>query len=165
VPQIGKNSDRVSKLLQEWTWTGVAIIVGATIVLTSVLTDFDFVRINFRVLEGIQKHSVDDIVVGIALVFVGLMVDMSKRKKRVEMAEQRLRVLKATMRTVQDVVNNLLNKMQLFRMEAEGVLPETTLKEMDDAIHEAAAQIRALGNVDEVIEKQMASGVGIHHGS
>jgi hypothetical protein len=165
MPHTSKNSSAASKLLQEWTWTGIAAIVGATLVLTSVLTNFDFVRINFRVLERIQKHSVDDIVVGIALVSVGFIVDLSnrRRRRRVETAEQRLRVLKATMRTVQDIMNNLLNNMQLFRLDAEGVLPDTTLKEMDEAIDRAATKIRALGNLDAVIEKPMASGVGVHY--
>jgi hypothetical protein len=40
-----------------------------------------------------------------------------------------------------------------------------TLKEMDEAIDQAATLIRALGNLDGVVEKPMASGVGIHYGS
>jgi hypothetical protein len=44
-------------------------------------------------------------------------------------------------------------------------LPNTPLKEMDEAIDQAATQIRALGNLDWVVEKPMVSGVGIHYGS
>jgi hypothetical protein len=44
--------------------------------------------------------------------------------------------------------------MQLFRMEAEGVLPNTTQKEMDEAIDQAATQIQALGNLDAVVESR-----------
>jgi hypothetical protein len=124
----------------------------------AVVTDFDLVKVNLAFLEGIKKRSVDDIVVAVALIFVGITIDMSKRRGRrqAEIKEQRLRVLKATMRTVQDIVNNFLSNVQLFRMGAEGALPEEILKQFDGIVEEAAKQIRALGNVDEVNEKRMA---------
>jgi hypothetical protein len=133
----------------------------------AVLTDFDLVKLNPAFLERIDKRSADDIVLGVAIIFVGLAVDLSNRRRRrqTELAAQRLRVLKATMRTVQDIVNNLLNNIQLFRMDAEGALPEETLKQLDAVVEEAASQIRALGNLDEVKEKQMALGVGIDYTS
>ena len=133
----------------------------------AVLTDFDLVKLNPAFLERIDKRSADDIVVGVAIIFVGLAVDLSnrRRQRQTELAVQRLRVLKATMRTVQDIVNNLLNNIQLFRMDAEGALPEETLKQLDAVVEEAASQIRALGNLDEVKEKQMALGVGIDYTS
>ena len=51
-----------------------------------------------------------------------------------EIQLQRLRVFKATMRTVQDIVNNLLNSLQLVHLEAEGQLPAEmlTLVDQDD---------------------------------
>jgi hypothetical protein len=62
---------------------------------------------------------------------------------------------------------NLLNNMQLSRMEAEGALPNTTLtlKEMDEAIDQAATQIRALGMCRRGSRKTDRVGVGTHYGS
>ena len=59
------------------------------------------------------------------------------------LAEERLRILNATMRTVQDIVNNLLNNIQFFRTEAEGVSPEEALNHLDVVIEQAAKQIRS----------------------
>lgn len=78
--------------------------------------------------------------------------------------DERLRTPNATKRTVQGIVNNLLN-IQFFRTEAEGVLPEETLNELDVVTEQAAKQIRVRGNLDEVREKQMMSGVGIDYAS
>ena len=167
MPSTQKNSNTISRLLRAWSATAIASILGIGLVLMAVLTDFDLVKLNPAFLERIDKRSADDIVLGVAIIFVGLAVDLSNRRRRrqTELAAQRLRVLKATMRTVQDIVNNLLNNIQLFRMDAEGALPEETLKQLDAVVEEAASQIRALGNLDEVKEKQMALGVGIDYTS
>ena len=62
-----------------------------------------------------------------------------------------------TMRTVQDIVNNGLNQLQLLRIEAEGVVPDDTLTLFDQTIRDTTAQLTALGNMDAYAEKFMAS--------
>jgi hypothetical protein len=49
--------------------------------------------------------------------------DAELKRLNDEIHLQRLRVFKATMRTVQDIVNNLLNGLQLVHLEAEGHMP------------------------------------------
>jgi PAS domain S-box-containing protein len=82
-----------------------------------------------------------------------------------EIQLQRLRVFKATMRTVQDIVNNLLNSLRLAHLEAEGQLPPEMLMVVDRMIEEAAAKLKALGDLETVQEKEMAVGPGIDYPS
>ena len=91
---------------------------------------------------------------------------LNKRQKEhyIELQEQRLRVLRATMSTVQDIVNNFLNNLSLFRLEAEdrGALSENSLQTMDALIQETSAKLNALGEPQGTPEKPMAGGlVGI----
>jgi hypothetical protein len=169
MPSIDKNSDTAFGPLREWAATGVAVILGVALVLAASLTNFDFIKLNLKILDRIEKYQVDDILVGFALLFAGVTVDRwlsnQRKRRRMEMAQERLKVLHATMRTVQDIVSNLLNNIQFVWMEAEGALPEETLKQLDRAIEQAERKIRALGNLDEVKGKQMASGVGIDYAS
>jgi len=44
------------------------------------------------------------------------------------------------MRTVQDIVNNNLNQLQLLRMEADGHVPDETLRLFDESIQDTATQ-------------------------
>ena len=80
-----------------------------------------------------------------------------------EIEIQRLRVFKATMRTVQDIVNNLLNGLQLVHLEAEGQLPPELLMIIDRLVKEAALKLQALGNIETLNEKEMATGPGIDY--
>ena len=56
-----------------------------------------------------------------------------RREEAKRQAEQ-LRVVHVTMRTVQDIVNNCLNQIQLLRLDAEGLVPEESLVLFDEAI-------------------------------
>jgi len=85
------------------------------------------------------------------------------RRLNDEIQLQRLRVFKATMRTVQDIVNNLLNGFQLVQIAAEGQLPAEMLTLIDQMIQEASVKLKALGDLETVKEKEMAVGPGIEY--
>lgn len=94
----------------------------------------------------------------------------SRRKAEAELKRlhdeiqlQRMRVFKATMRTVQEIVNNLLQTLQLVHLEAEAELPPDMLTVVNGMIQEAAVKLKALGDLETVTEKQMAIGLGIEY--
>jgi PAS domain S-box-containing protein len=80
-----------------------------------------------------------------------------------EIQHQRMRIFKATIRTVQDIVNNLLNSFLLVRLEGEGHLPAGLLALVDQIVHEAGAKLKTLGDLEAVNEKEMAIGTGIDY--
>jgi PAS domain S-box-containing protein len=85
------------------------------------------------------------------------------RRLNAEIQRQRLRVFKATMTTVHDIVNNFLNSLQLIRMEAEGRLPAELLTLFDGMIVQAAMELRTLGDLETIKEKEMEIGTGIDY--
>ena len=104
-------------------------------------------------------------------IFTGVLRDITSRKKveaefkrlHDEIQLQRLRVFKATMRTVQNIVNNLLNGMQLVHLEAEGHVAPEVLAVVDRTIQEAAVKLKALAELETVTEKEMSLGLGIDY--
>jgi hypothetical protein len=84
-----------------------------------------------------------------------------QRAHEAQLLEEQLRVVRVTMRTVQDIVNNGLNSLQLLRLEAEACVPPDRLAAFDAIIQDIAAQLKALGNVEVFEEKRMASGPGL----
>ena len=97
-------------------------------------------------------------------IFTGVLRDITARKRAIdEIQLQRLRVFKATIRTVQDIVNNLLSSLQLVHLEAENQLPPEMLALVDRIVEEAAAKLKALGDLETVKEKEMAMGLGIDY--
>ncbi len=89
------------------------------------------------------------------------------RRRELQVSQERLRVLKATMRTVQDIVNNFLQSMRyvVVVMEEREAMDPETLTLMESAIQETATKLKKLGDLDSTPEKQMAGGVGIDYES
>lgn len=97
--------------------------------------------------------------------------DVTSRKKaeaeiirlQDEMQFQRLRVFKATMRTVQEIVNDLLNSLHFVHLEGESELPAGMLTLIDRVIQEASMKLKTLGDLETVREKEMVMGLGIDY--
>ncbi|NNK84243.1 MAG: hypothetical protein HKO91_01670 [Desulfobacterales bacterium] len=68
--------------------------------------------------------------------------------KKLEVSKQRLKVLRATMRTVLDIVNNFLNNVQYFkfRAEQENALPRELLEELESGIRDTGKIKKAWGS-------------------
>lgn len=102
---------------------------------------------------------------------VGISQDITERKRHDaglqrlsnEIQLQRLRAFKATMRTVQDIVNNLLNGFQLVHLDAEGQQHIEMRMLVDQTIQEAAVKLKALGDLETVTEREVAIGLGIDY--
>jgi PAS domain S-box-containing protein len=102
---------------------------------------------------------------------LGVFEDITERKRAEaehehfndEIQLQRLRVFKATVRTVQDIVNNLLNGLQLAHLEGEAQERGEAQALVDQVIQEAAVKLRLLGDLEMVKEKETAMGLGIDY--
>jgi PAS domain S-box-containing protein len=105
--------------------------------------------------------------------FTGILRDLTDRKEaeaqrrrhREEVEAERLRVFRATMTTVHDIVNNFLQNMQMVRLEADGRLPDATIALFDSLIQDAARELRVLANLQTIREKDMEIGTGIDYSS
>ena len=102
---------------------------------------------------------------------LGIFEDITDRKRAEEELRhhndeiqlQRLRVFKATMRTVQDIVNNLLNGLQLVHLEAEAAPPAEMQTLVGQVIQDAAVKLKSLGDLETIKEKEMDIGLGIDY--
>ena len=87
-----------------------------------------------------------------------------ERRHALQLQAEQLRVVQVTMRTVQDIVNNCLNQLMLLRLDAEAHVSAESLAVFDQAIKDAAAQLKALADLEAYAEKQMEMGVALDVG-
>jgi hypothetical protein len=150
-------------------FTFAAAVFALIVVLAALIGDINLIEIPVSVINRIALHEVDEIVMAFLLVVVALVVDnirAARQQKReagrqAERQTEQLRVVHVTMRTVQDIVNNCLNQLQLLRLDAEGLVPEESLELFDKAIQEASSKLKALGDLEVFVEKHMAVGSGL----
>lgn len=150
--------------LQHFKNTIVAGTVGVVIVAYAFIFHKDVFDFLVIILEYLENYEVDEILIAGVLILIGLAVDLSRirreREHTIELQDQRLKVLRATVRTVQDIVNNFLNNLLLFRLEAEEnhALSNSSLQLMDSLIAETGAKLNALADLDATREIPMAGG-------
>jgi len=96
--------------------------------------------------------------------FVGRMVARQRSHEQQLSAEQ-LRVLRMTMRTVQDIVGNALMSLYMFRVEAEPSVSHQSLALFDHIIADTAERLKKIGDLEIVAEIRMSTGMGIEYQS
>jgi PAS domain S-box-containing protein len=133
------------------------------------VTEFRVVLPNGAV-HWIQAHGrvvCDD--EGRPLRVIGVNTDITGRKsvearfRDAQLQLTRLNVLRATMRTVQDIVSNALTSLQFMRIEAEPCISRQSLNLFDQIVEDTAAKLKALGDLQDVVQTEMAIGQGIDY--
>ncbi|AWM39086.1 hypothetical protein GobsT_26420 [Gemmata obscuriglobus] len=158
--------------LQWFPCTITAALVTAAGAVTVAATGVDIVHVEFFARDTSPVHKWDELVLALGLLVTGFAVDRAAavlrlrraaERDRLEAARQaeRVDVLRATMRTVQDIVNNFLAGVQWVAIEGEGVLAPETLKLLNASIWDTTAKIKALGDLERVDEEAMAIGNGV----
>jgi len=108
---------------------------------------------------------------GTPLRVLGVNTDITYRKSLEEQLREaqvhleRLRILKATMRTVQHIVTNALTSLHLFRTEAEPHVSSESLELFDRVIAETVAELTVLADLEHITETEMVMGTGIAYHS
>jgi PAS domain S-box-containing protein len=148
--------------LAHYVATGEGPLIGKLVKVTAMRSDGSEIPVELTITAILSDK---------ATIFTGVLRDITSREKvdaeikrlNDEIQLQRLRVFKATMRTVQDIVNNLLNGLQLVHLEAEDHVSAETLELVDRTIQEAAVKLKVLGDLETVTEKEMGLGLGIDY--
>jgi hypothetical protein len=146
------------------TIAGVLFAIGVTWAAT--VFDVNVINVDLRyIVSGIEQNELDEVAtVWVLAVVAGALEFRSRRRASTRLAVDQLRVLRTTMRTVQDIVGNSLNELQLLRFEAEGLVPAEALSTFDESIRRTMAQLAAVADLEAFAELPMACGPGLDLG-
>jgi len=155
------------KRLTKLRATLFALLLSGVIWLLAYAADIDIFEELVAFLTRLEKYEADEIFVTLILLLMGIAVDtfVMKREERrkLDIFNERLRVLHATMRTVQDIVGNFLNQLQLFRRQAAKckAFPPESGEAIDALVKETASKLKALGDLEDTPEKELYEGMTV----
>lgn len=146
-------------------FTSVAVVLVVIVLMAALIGDVNIIEAPLGLLDRIEQHEIDDILTAVLLLIAAFIVDQvvaaRRRRHEISLQTERLRVVKVTMRTVQDIVNNCLNQLQLLRFEAEGHVTQEALVVFDQSMRETAEKLKLLGDLQAYAENPMAAGMGL----
>jgi hypothetical protein len=154
--------------LRRFPYTSVTLALAIVVIVAGMLWHINVFQFPGLDIIGLEETEIAEAVIVVLMLIPAVFLDRVVNRQRAHEAQlqaEQLRVLRVTMRTVQDIVNNNLNELQVLRMEAEGCVPEETLAHFDRTIHDTAAKLTAVGNMDTFAEKPMESGSGLDVGT
>lgn len=153
------------RIIYGFKTTYVTALIGILIWLVTYFFNVEVFEHLVALLNKLEQHEADEIALSAFLISIGLVIDLfilkKNREKHITVQKHRLRVLKSTMTTVQEIVNNFLDNIQLFRMEAEekAALDPESVQLIDFAIFEIADKLRRIGDLESVPERRGPGGI------
>jgi len=156
-----------SRRYSRFKTTLLAALAGLFIWIVAFFTQTDLFDVLIHILDKFEEYEIDEILIALFLITIGLTVDLisirRRREKEIEIFKHRIQVLRVTVRTVQDLIGNFLNQLQLFRLTASGCsnFSEESLRELDELISNTANRLKVLGELEEIPEKELSHGVTI----
>ena len=153
------------ELLRRFKTTAIALVFSAFFYFASVLAEVDIFERVGETLSGFEIYEADKLLIAVLFVLCGFIIDMhmikSREEREMAIQEHRLRVLRATMNSVNDINNNFLNSLLLFRMEAEdkGALSYDSLALFDSLISDASEKLKRISRLEHTHEKDSGGGI------
>jgi hypothetical protein len=155
--------ERSMKFLRRFRVTLAALLLAFALIAAGRMLHLNV--INLESLQRIDRHSVDDVIVGLVLIILGVSIDSALARQRLAHEQEKLLVLKATMRTVQDIMNNFLASVQIYAAESEDYVTLETRKMLEERIRDAATKLQTLGNLASTPMREVAAGPVIDYES
>ena len=143
-------------LIRRFPYTSVALALALLVLGAAMFWHIDVFE-GLRVdIDGKQTETeIGDIIIPFLLVIPAFILDRvvaRRRAREAQLQAGQLRVLRVTIRTLQDIVNDSLSQLQLLRLQAKGHVPDDTLELFNQSIQDAAAQLTALANMEAFAE-------------
>jgi len=161
--------------IQQYKLTLISGLLGVASGFVARLWDYDVWEVVGGALSTFDKVAGHEALFAVFFMAIGFILDLNARRKRSrlsrKLSEERLRAMKTTMTTVQDIVNNALNALQIFRLEVEvnASLPQASIRQFDAIIFDTTKRLQAIEDTDVYIPRKIAAGFSglqepYHHG-
>lgn len=155
------------KNIISYKYTLLSLLLAVIFYIIVLLADLDIMDNIISFLTQFEKYEVDELLLAGFVFSMGIIIDVTKNKIKKEfelrLQTQRLQILKSTIRTMQDIINNLVVALQYFRVNAEDLkqLDNESLELIDSLIESTTDKVNALSNLENPEEKEIYSGLTI----
>lgn len=129
--------------ISEYKFTLIFGSVGFLMFLVAYLFNLDLFEKIIVLLEKLEKFEIDEIILSILILFVGLAIDTYRRLVRFKVQDAQRKVLIGVMINVNHVLRNFLNTLYYFKdiMLESNDIPDETVDKLDGIIEETQKEL------------------------
>ncbi len=157
---IKTRTEEARQKLSRYLVVGAILVIIIFVYLLSEIWRIDLIAHAENFARKIEFPRIHSWLLLLSSVLTAALADVLRinREEKLRQIERRY-TLEITMRTVQDIVGNFMNSIQLYRMKAEetGALDKASLAELDKMIYTTSDRINTLASLKYVAEKEISS--------
>ena len=112
-------------------------------------------------IHKLEAYELDEFIIPFFIFIIFVIFDMIQIQRSRHIEQEKIKIYKAMLNSAHHVLNNFLNQMQIFKMEAENTpdFNPDILKLYDKIMKGASIQIEALSSVDAINESSIIESI------
>ncbi len=132
------------------TWFG--ILFAFLVYILAHTLDLELFEKVLAFLHSFETYELDEFIIPAFIILICLNLDFSRQKREDMIDKERVKIYRAMLMSTHHVLNNFLNKMQLFKLRASRVpdFDKEIVDLYDASMQEAKAQIEALSAIKQI---------------
>ncbi len=140
----------------KFKYTIISLLLWLILYYISFRYNYDIFEEIILIIQNAENYEIDELILYGFIMISGISIDLIRELNKIKCQEkiqkQRLRTMHATLSTVQDIVGNSFNGLQLLKIKIDmGVaLTNEDLQKFDQIIFETTDKIAKLRNLDSV---------------
>ena len=155
------------KIWPDFIASSITAVLGLLMIFVVLFFDIDVFEGVMAWLSHIhvENHEIDEFFIPIMLMLLGGTLDLyryrMRESRRSMLNADRLRTMRSTMSTVEDIINNLLNNYEYLRFVAvqSNSLDDEAMALLDGQIRSATEKLNKVREMDVFIDRDLGQGI------
>jgi len=147
--------------MKNYKYTCIGAGLACLIFLSAVIFDADLFESFVAVLNSLENHEVDEIVIPLFILLLFAAIDLLRKQRSLRIERERIKIYHAMMTSTGHVLDNIVQQLQMFKMTAERTpgFDSRVLSLYHVVMEDASLQLDKLSNLDRVDEDSIRSAV------
>ncbi len=140
--------------MKKYKFTLIGLTISLITYLGAIILELDLFENLAEFLWRFEDIELDEVAIPLFVFILFALLNLIDWHEKHKASIEKIKVYKAMVFSTHHILNNFLNQMFLFKVEADNTegFPTETLDLYDQIIRETKAQIEELSNLDEISE-------------
>lgn len=147
--------------MKNYKLTLIGLAISVVVFLGTIISGIDIFEIFVNTLKSLEAFEIDELIFPAVIFGIFIFLDLATKLKFQKIEIEKAKIYKAMLSSTHHVLNNFLQKMQLFKITVEKTeeFPSKFLDLYDQITKDTIVQIEALSSVVSIDEATILASV------
>lgn len=147
--------------MKNYKLTLIGLAISVVVFLGTIISGIDIFEVFVNTLKSLEAFEIDELIFPAVIFGIFIFLDLATKLKFQKIEIEKAKIYKAMLSSTHHVLNNFLQKMQLFKITVEKTeeFPSKFLDLYDQITKDTIVQIEALSSVVSIDEATILASV------